>query len=147
VEVEVISYHAIDLGVLCHGVGATGVTRRFHARALKRYQATFLGKEQVADYVRILPEETEVFDVEACTLIEGLYELRVHVVGSIAGNRFEVPIDYTKRSIVFFFDGESNYRVESTEELTNEAPFTCLIQEMANYTPDLARYGVPHADA
>lgn len=139
IEAEIVSYQPIDLEILSHGVGATDVKRRFQVRVqpeLGRYRAIYVGRERPAEYVKIEAGKSELFDVEITTMSEGLYKVCVHVVGTLAGNRFDVPIEATQRSIVFF-DRESNYRVDRGQKYISYSEY---IMEMSKYDSDLSRY-------
>jgi hypothetical protein len=115
VQVEVHSYQEIELEQLNHGVGATDTIRRFKVQIephAGRYAATYGTHEQFSEYVRVLPREDDVFDVEVTTDAEGLFELRVHVKGTLDGK----PFDVSPRSCsIVFFDRHSNYLVQRSD--------------------------------
>jgi hypothetical protein len=110
IEVEVLSYQPIELKSLLHGVGATDITRRFKVTvqsAIGLYRAVYISGQHPSEYIKVLAEKDDRFDVEITTATEGLYQLRVRVVGTIAGALFDVPLDATKSRIVFFDAAES----------------------------------------
>jgi hypothetical protein len=109
VEVEVLSYRPIEIEGLSHGVGAPETFRLFNAEIqpqVGRYEATY---ELPSKYIKVLAEGDEKFDVEVATGAEGLFELCVHVRGTLSGKRFNVSLK--SRSIVFF-DRHSDYQIE-----------------------------------
>jgi hypothetical protein len=111
-EVEVLSYQQIEIEQLIHGVGATDAIRRFKVEIepqVRRYTATYDAHELLSEYVRVLPGDDDVFDLEVSTDAEGLFELCVHVKGTLNGELYDVSLP--SRSIVFF-DRHSNYQVQ-----------------------------------
>jgi hypothetical protein len=118
IEVEVLFYQPVELKILIHGVGATDTTRGFQVKIRPetgRYRATYVSGKHPGEYVKILAGKDDRFDVEIATTTEGLYQLRVWAVGTIAGSRFYFPIEATKKSVVFF-SKESNYLVDVGHE-------------------------------
>ena len=114
-EVEVLSYQQIKIERLSHGVGATDTIRRFKVviqPQIGRYVATFDTHELVSEYVRVLPGDDDMFDLEITTDAEGLFELCVHVQGTLNGEPFDVSLG---RSSIVFFDRHSDYQVQRSD--------------------------------
>ena len=142
IEVEVVSWKDANVQVLQHGVGATVVSRRFFvavSRDRGRYVAQFVGAANRNEYVSVLPNETEPFDVAVAATIPGLYSVRVHAVGSIAGSHIDLPIAAGPSSILFF-DRSSPPLVDRGWGGPPMAYFD-YIREMSNYDPALGEYG------
>jgi hypothetical protein len=113
IVVEVFAYENLALGELTHGVGATEVKRFYHAkinRELGRYSASYL-ENRPGEYVKILANEAEKFDVEITTATEGLYSVRLHLSGGAGGEAFDFLLDGTERQIVFF-DRNAGYLID-----------------------------------
>ena len=111
-EVEVLSYQQIEIEQLIHGVGATDTIRRFKVEIepqVRRYTATYGAHELLSEFVRVLPGDDDIFDLEVSTDAEGLFELCVHVKGTLNGEPYDVSLP--SRSIVFF-DRHSTYQVQ-----------------------------------
>ena len=144
VEVEVLSFEPATLDLLVHGVGATAVSQRYRADIqprMARYKAWFVGATAAGQYVKLIPGETEVFDVEITTQAEGLYLLDVHVVGSVGGQKFTVSIAQTGLA-VFFFERRLNYPVDRGHG-GEHMKYTEYINEMARYDNSLRRFADP----
>lgn len=130
IDAEVLSYEPIEIERLVHGVGATDVTRRFKVSVEPkpgRYRATYEIKHE---YVKILAEDNDVLDVEITTATEGLFTLFVHVVGTLAGKRFDVCIPDSKPQSIVFFDKQSNYLIDRGYEWV--LPYPEYIREMSH---------------
>jgi len=116
VEVEVRSYQQIQIKQLIHGVGATDTIRHFKVEIqpeLRRYTARYDTHELLSEFVRVLPGEDDMFDVEVSADTPGLFELCVHVKGTLNGELYDVSLP--SRSIVFF-DRHANHRVERSHD-------------------------------
>jgi hypothetical protein len=114
-EVEVLSFQRIEIERLSHGVGATDTIRRFKVVVqpqIGRYGATFDTHELLSEYVRVLPGDDDVFDLEITTDAEGLFELCVHVQGTLNGEPFDVSLG---SSSIVFFDRHSDYQVQRND--------------------------------
>ncbi|MBX3306971.1 MAG: toll/interleukin-1 receptor domain-containing protein [Nitrospira sp.] len=140
IDVEILSYDSIALEFLAHGAGATAVSQRYRAEVQPvqgRYKAVPVGGLRVEEYVKLTSGETEVFDIEITTQQEGLYVVCIHVIGSIAGQSFDLPIN-TRRPIVFF-DRARNYEVD--RGLGGKyMKYSEYIKEMSSFDENLRRY-------
>ena len=141
IEAEVISHHRIDVQILQHGVGATAVKRRYLVQVrpeLGRYRAVYVGRTDPDQYVKLLPRETELVDLEVTTRTEGLYTFCVHIIGTAFGRSFDVPIDFTQKPIAFF-DRSKNYPVDRGHG-GDYMLYSDYISEMSTYNADLSKY-------
>jgi hypothetical protein len=66
----------------------------------------------LSEYVRVLPEDDDMFDLEVTTDAEGLFEICVHVKGTLVGKPFDVSLG---SSSIVFFDRHSNYHVRRSD--------------------------------
>jgi hypothetical protein len=130
-QVEVLSFQSVEIRHLKHGVGATDVSRGFKVNVgteLARYRARYLGDAK--EYVRILARKDDVFDVEVTTQEEGLYGLRLHVVGVVAGRDFDIVVEPAHLPIVFF-DKAKNYKVDRSPGYTPD--YSEYMKELCSY--------------
>jgi hypothetical protein len=137
-EVEVLSYQQIEIERLIHGVGATDTMRRFKVEIqphIGRYRATYGTEELFSDYVRVLAANDDVFDLEITTGAEGLFDLCVHVKGTLDGEAFDVPV---RSHSVVFFDRHSHYMVERSD--TSVQRFEEYIGEISQRNSQLGVY-------
>jgi len=128
--VEVLSYQQIAIEQLGHGVGATDTIRRFKVAIqpqVGRYTATYGTDELLPEYVRVLPGDDDMFDLEITTDAEGLFELRVYVKGTLNGEPFDVCL---RSSSIVFFDRHSNYQVKRSDG---------SVQGFDEYIPELSQ--------
>jgi hypothetical protein len=134
IVVEVLSYQPLDFERLSHGVGATAVTRFFQVEVCPeaaQYVARYVSGLRQGEFVKILSNETERFDLEIMAMTEGLYEVTVHVLGTIAGNRVDATI---VRRPIAFFDKNANYQIDRGERLM---PYSEYIEEMRSYGTEI----------
>jgi hypothetical protein len=134
IVVEVLSCQPLDFARLLSGVGATDVTRFFQVEVRPepaRYVARYVSGLRQGEYVKILSNETERFDLEIMTATEGLYEVTVHVVGAIAGNRIDATI---VRRPIAFFDKNANYLIDCGQRLM---PWSDYKEEMRSYGTEI----------
>jgi hypothetical protein len=133
IHAEVLSYETANLEYLAHGVGATDVIRRFRVDIPPKsgsYVAEYVGAERQGEYVKILSEASDQFDVEVSANVEGIYDVCFRIIGSCAGKRIDALIETTRKEIVFF-DTSKPYMVD--RGLGGEMlPFEVYAKEMAN---------------
>jgi hypothetical protein len=138
VEVEVLSYQLIEIERLTHGVGATGTIRRFKVEIepqVRRYTATYDAQERLSEYVKVLPGDDDIFDLEVSTDTEGLFELCAHVKGTLDGDPYDVSLPHR---FIVFFDRNSNHQIQRSGDLVQS--FDEYIAELSQSNTQLGVY-------